>query len=35
MEEVCHWGWALRFQNLKSGPVALSSCCPVDPDVEL
>jgi hypothetical protein len=22
--EVCHWGWALRFQILKPGPVSLS-----------
>lgn len=24
--EVCHWGRALRFQMLKTGPVSLSSC---------
>jgi hypothetical protein len=31
MEEVCHWGWGLRFQKTKPGPmlsqdVALSYC---------
>jgi hypothetical protein len=24
LEEVCHWGWALRFQMLKPGSVTLS-----------
>ena len=24
LEEVCHWGWALRFQVLKPDPVSLS-----------
>lgn len=33
--EVCHWRWALRFQMLKPGPVALSLfLLPADPDVE-
>ena len=31
LEEVCHGGWALRFQNHKPGPMVLS----LDPDVEL
>ena len=24
LEDVCHWGWALRSQMLKAGPVSLS-----------
>jgi hypothetical protein len=24
LEEVCHWGWALRFQILKPSLVSLS-----------
>ena len=36
LEEVSHWGQALRFQLLKPGLVFLSlSLLPVDPDVEL
>lgn len=27
LEEVCHWGWALRFQLFKPGPMSLSSWC--------
>ena len=27
LEKVCHWGWTLRFQKLKPGPVSFSSCC--------
>jgi hypothetical protein len=29
LKEVCHWGWALRVQKLKSGPLAqlLSAAC--------
>lgn len=27
MEEVCHQGWAWRFQKPKPGPGLLSSCC--------
>jgi hypothetical protein len=26
LEEMCHWGWALRFQNPKPDPVSLSFC---------
>ena len=36
LEEVCHWGWALRFQLLKPGlmPHSFSSPpLPVNPDV--
>ena len=32
-EEVCHWGWVLRFQKLKASPMADS--LPADQDVEL
>ena len=24
LEEVCHWGWDLRFQKPRPGPVSLS-----------
>ena len=24
LEEVCHWGWALRFQKPMPGPVSIS-----------
>jgi len=27
LEEMCHWGWALRVQMLKPGLVSPSSCC--------
>jgi hypothetical protein len=27
LEEVCHLGWALKFQKLKPGPMSLSSYC--------
>ena len=26
LEEVCHWGWPLRFQKSMAGPVCLSDC---------
>jgi hypothetical protein len=36
LEEVCHWGWALRSQKLKPGPVAhLFFLLPSHLDVEL
>jgi hypothetical protein len=35
LEEVCHRGWALRFQKHKQGPVSLSLLLPAIPDVEL
>jgi hypothetical protein len=34
LKEVCHWGRALRFQNLKPGPVVVSLPA-TNPDVEL
>jgi hypothetical protein len=35
-EEVCHRAWALRFQMLKSGPVAhFLFLLPADLDIEL
>lgn len=34
LAEVCHWGWVLRFQMLKSGPVSLF-LLPADTDVAL
>lgn len=27
LEEVRHWGWALRFEKSKPGPMSLVSCC--------
>jgi hypothetical protein len=36
LEEVCHWGRALRLQKLKAGPVShLLFLLPANPDVEL
>jgi hypothetical protein len=36
LEEVCHWGWALRFQKLQPNPMAhLLFLVPVNQDVEL
>ena len=32
LEEVCHWGWVLRFQKLTPDPV---SCLSVDQDAAL
>ena len=29
LEEVCPWVWALRFQELKPGPVTLFRCLPI------
>jgi hypothetical protein len=33
LKEVCHWGWALRFQNPMSSPVSVSLLA--DQDVAL
>lgn len=35
MEELCHWGWAVRFQKLKPGPTVslrLTSLAPRLPE---
>jgi hypothetical protein len=34
LEEMCHWGWALRSQMIKPGSMA-HSLVPADPDIEL
>ena len=34
LEEVCHWGWALRFQKSMPGPVSLCMV-PVDQDIKV
>lgn len=35
LDDVCHWGWALGFQKLKLGPVALSFLLPGNLGLEL
>jgi hypothetical protein len=36
LEEVCHWGWALRFQMLnQASPGGVLFLLSLDPDVDL
>jgi hypothetical protein len=34
LDEVCHWGWTLKFQKPKPGPVSLSLLVPMGPNIE-